>query len=72
MKINLIFIQTALILACLLTASCSSNRALYKKQGEALRKLGEAYMAEGRMPQAYKEFFKAKKLSICVGNCKFN
>jgi len=41
---------------------CTKDSTLLKNQGNAAQNLGEAYMAHGNYPLAFKEFLKAEKL----------
>ena len=42
--------------------SCAANTEIRKKQGEASRNLGEAYMQQGDFSSALREFLKAEKI----------
>jgi type IV pilus assembly protein PilF len=43
-------------------ASCAANKEVRKKQEEASRNLGEAYMQQGDFSSALREFLKAEKI----------
>ena len=59
MKTNYLVLSLLLIF-CI--ASCAANIEVRKKQGEASRNLGEAYMQQGDFSSALREFLKAKKI----------
>lgn len=52
------------VLVMPLVTGCASSEqaALKKKQSEAIRGVGEAYLAEGRVSAALREFLKAEEL----------
>jgi len=52
-------ISTLLILSLV---SCTSNMKLQKKQSENIRRVGEAYLAEEKYVEAYRELLKAKEI----------
>lgn len=60
MRKNLFF-GTALTLFIFCIVSCSANLEVKKRQEEASRELGEAYMAQGNYTAALREFLKAEK-----------
>ena len=59
MKTNHLVLSVALIF-CI--ASCAANLEMRKKQGEAYKNLGEAYMQQGDFSSALREFLKAEKI----------
>ncbi len=59
MKTNHLVLSVVLIF-CI--ASCAANIEVRKKQGEASRNLGEAYMRQGDFSSALREFLKAEDL----------
>lgn len=61
MKRNL-FLWTAGVLLILSVVSCATNLEARKRQSEATRNLGEAYMVQGNYTLALKELLKAEKL----------
>lgn len=56
------FIWAASIFLVFFLVSCTANLELRKKQEEASRNLGEAYMGQGDYTAALREFLKAEKL----------
>jgi len=48
--------------ALILLASCGANREMVRRQGEAVRHVGEAYMGSREYTSALREFLKAEKL----------
>lgn len=61
MKTNRFVLSLSLFLVFCL-ASCATNIEVRKKQGEASRNLGEAYMQQGDFSSALREFLKAEKI----------
>jgi type IV pilus assembly protein PilF len=59
MKTNHLVISVFLIFSI---ASCAANTEIRKKQEEASRNLGEAYMQQGDFSSALREFLKAEKI----------
>jgi len=59
-KYRLNWIILGIVAIC--TMSCAANQHVKKKQGEALRNLGEVYLNQGDYTAALKEFLKAKSL----------
>ena len=54
------FVLSLFLVFCI--ASCATNIEVRKKQGEASRNLGEAYMQQRDFSSALREFLKAEKL----------
>ena len=68
-----------LILCCLVACTSSKKQIKKEQEAEALRKLGEAYMVEGRDAAAYQKLMEAKELNpndpytyFSLGNFYFN
>jgi len=61
MKIKRFVLSLSLLLIFCI-ASCAANTEVRKKQGEASRNLGEAYMQQGDFSSALREFLKAEKI----------
>ena len=61
MKTNRFVLSLSLFLVFCI-ASCATNIEVRKKQGEASRNLGEAYMQQRDFSSALREFLKAEKL----------
>lgn len=61
MKVNWLS-WTVFMLFMVCVVSCATNMELRKRQSEASRNLGEAYMAEGGFTAALREFLRAEKL----------
>ena len=53
----------AVVAALLLLSSCGASREMARRQGEAVRRVGEAHMASMDYTSALREFLKAEKLS---------
>ena len=56
-------VVAALLLLSLCGASCGTSREMARRQGEAVRRVGEAHMASMDYTSALREFLKAEKLS---------
>jgi type IV pilus assembly protein PilF len=61
MKNNLAIWPIYLLLFIFLIASCAWNSELRREQAEASRKLGEAFIIDGKYTRALKELLKAEK-----------
>lgn len=55
-------VWAGLVLLTLFLAACAGNKQLKKKQAEATRKLGEAYLRQGNYTAALSELREAEKL----------
>lgn len=55
-------VKAACVIFLWLCVGCTANREVLKKESEAIRNVGEAYMAEGKYREALREFLEAEKL----------
>jgi type IV pilus assembly protein PilF len=62
----------ALVFTCLFLFGCAEDTAIKKKQAEATRKVGEAYLRKKSYHLAYREFMKAKELYPDDANLHFD
>ena len=55
-------LKAACVIFLWLCVGCTANQEVLKKESEAIRNVGEAYMAEGKYREALREFLEAEKL----------
>lgn len=60
MKVKIVVM---VVLVAALSVACASNKVNKEDQALRQRKLGEAFLAEGKYNQAYRELLKAKKIN---------